>query len=124
MTSDLNFDVEIVVAPIVREPGGLAMSSRNVYLNPEEKKDALVLRKSLELAERMVRKGERDARKLLQSMETLIRSKKTAQLDYVAIADSESLAPIEKFRSGQKVLVAVAARIGKTRLIDSTLIDL
>jgi pantoate--beta-alanine ligase len=124
MVSDLNFDVEIAVAPIVREPDGLALSSRNVYLSPEEKRDALVLKESLGMAESMVQKGEREARKLLKGMEALIRSKKTAKLDYVAIVDSESLRPVDTLLRGQKVLVAVAARIGKTRLIDNTLIKL
>ncbi len=122
MVQDLNFDIEIVVAPIVREKDGLAMSSRNVYLKPDEKNDALVLRQSLDLAESMVRDGERDTKRIVERMEKLIKSKKTAQLDYVAIADSDSLTEVQKIESGRKILVAVAARIGNTRLIDNTLI--
>lgn len=122
MVRDLNFDIEIIVAPIVREPDGLAMSSRNVYLNPSERKDALVLKKSLDLAERMVRKGERDSTKIIASMSKLIRSKKTATLDYVAVVDPESLSEVRKLQKNRSVLVLVAARIGKTRLIDNTVI--
>ena len=122
MVRDLNFDVEIVVAPVVREPDGLAMSSRNVYLNAAERNDALVLRQSLDRAEEMVRNGIRESRKILESMKELIRSKKNARLDYIVIVDPESLAEVDRLEKNRQVLIALAVRIGKTRVIDNTLI--
>lgn len=122
MVRDLNFDTEIIVAPIVRESDGLAMSSRNVYLNPEERKDALVLRRALDLAEKVVQDGERDAKKIIQQLEALITSTKSARLDYIAVVDQESLNDLMTLEKGRPVLVALAVRIGKTRLIDNSVI--
>ena len=122
MARDLNFDIEIIAAPIIRELDGLAMSSRNVYLDPVERTEAPLLRRSLDLAENMVRKGERDVKKIIEGMETLITSKKNATLDYVAVVDPDSLADLRELESKRQVLIAVAIRIGNTRLIDNTLI--
>jgi len=122
MVRDLNFDIEIVVAPTVREPDGLAMSSRNVYLTPEERTDALVLKQSLDLAERLVQEGVRDARKIIDEMKRLISSKNSAKLDYIAVVEPETLSPVTRLKDHQAVLVAVAVRIGSTRLIDNTVI--
>lgn len=120
MTADLNLDVEIVVAPIVREADGLAMSSRNVYLSPSEREDATVLRKSLLAAEDMFRKGERNAPALLRSVKSMIESKPSARVDYVSLADPETLQSIGEARSG--ALLAVAVFVGKTRLIDNLIL--
>ncbi len=122
MVRDLNFDIEIVVAPTVREPDGLAMSSRNVYLTPEERTDALVLKQSLDLAERLVQEGVRDPRKIIDEMKRLISSKNSAKLDYIAVVEPETLSPVTRLRDHQAVLVALAVRIGSTRLIDNTVI--
>jgi len=122
MVRDLNFDIEILVAPTVREADGLAMSSRNVYLNAEERKDALLLRKALELAESMIRNGEQDARKVRRRMGQMITSSGNIVLDYVAIVDANSLNDLPRLQQGRKTLVALAARVGKTRLIDNTVL--
>jgi pantoate--beta-alanine ligase len=122
MVRDLNFDIEILIAPTVREADGLAMSSRNVYLNAEERTDALLLRKALELAENMIRNGEQDARKVRRRMGQMITSSGNIVLDYVAIVDANSLTDLPRLQQGRKTLVALAARVGKTRLIDNTVL--
>lgn len=120
MTADLNLDVEIVVAPIVREADGLAMSSRNVYLSPSERADAVVLRQSLLAAEELFQKGERDASVLVRSVKSMIESKPSARIDYVALSDPDTLQPTDQARSGD--LMAVAVFVGKTRLIDNLIL--
>jgi pantoate--beta-alanine ligase len=120
MTVDLNLDVEIVIAPIVREADGLAMSSRNVTLSPSERADATVLRQSLLAAGELFRKGERDASVLVRSAKTIIESKPSARIDYVSIADPDTLQPLDRARSGD--LMAVAVFVGKTRLIDNLIL--
>ncbi len=120
MTVDLNLDVEIVVAPIVREADGLAMSSRNVYLSPSERADATILRKSLLAADDLFQKGERDASVLVRSVKSMIESRPSARIDYVALSDPDTLQPMDEARSG--ALLAVAVFIGKTRLIDNLIL--
>jgi pantoate--beta-alanine ligase len=122
MTKDLDFDVEIVIGPTVREEDGLAMSSRNVYLSAEERAEAAVLHQSLQLAERLVQGGERRAVEILDHMKSLVASKPRALIDYVSINDAATLEEVSEFRSRQVVLVSLAVRFGKTRLIDNTLI--
>jgi len=122
MAEDLNFSTVIKICPIIRESDGLAMSSRNVYLNPTERKDALVLSESLKLAEKNIKKGETDAVKIIEEMYGFILSKKTARIDYVEIVDAKTLQEVEEIK--QKVLIALAVYIGKTRLIDNTIVHL
>ena len=122
MVKDLNMDVKIVVAPIVREPDGLAMSSRNSYLSPQQRKDALVLYKSLQQAEKMIKSGERSADKIQREMKALIKTAAGAEIDYIAIADGDNLNPLREVRD--KTLIALAVKFGKTRLIDNTIIRL
>ena len=117
MTKDLNFPIEIVVCPIVREPDGLAMSSRNVYLDADQRKAATVLYRSLSAAKIAYEKGERDAEKLRQIMKATIASEPLAQLQYVSCADYDTLQELEKV-SG-KTLLSMAVLVGKTRLIDN-----
>ncbi len=124
MVRDLNFDIEIIVAPIVREADGLAMSSRNVYLSESERKDATVLYQSLKLAEKLVKEGERNPQNIVSQMEGLIKSKPTAKIDYIAIVDPNTLEKVEKLEEGEEYLVAIAVRIGSTRLIDNTLVKI
>lgn len=121
MVQDLNLDVEIVVLPIVREPDGLALSSRNVNLNPEERRAALCLYRSLIFAEERVRLGERDARGIVEGMRRLIEKEPLARIDYVACCHPETLEPIEQIEG--TVLFALAVWIGKTRLIDNHLVQ-
>ena len=117
MTRDLNFPIEIVVCPIVREPDGLAMSSRNVYLDPEQRKAATVLYRSLSAAKEVYESGERGAEKLRQIMKDVIASEPLAQMQYVSCADYDTLEELEKVTG--KTLLSMAVFLGKTRLIDN-----
>lgn len=117
MVSDLNFNFGIVTVPTVREPDGLAMSSRNTYLNPEERQAALILSKSLTLAQKFYSEGERDANCIRDQMIALIESEPLARIDYVSIADPGTLE--ELARIDHPALVSMVVRIGKTRLIDN-----
>jgi pantoate--beta-alanine ligase len=124
MVRDLNFDIEIIVAPIIREPDGLAMSSRNVYLSDSERKDATVLYESLKLAEKLIENGERNSKNIILKMEELIKSKPTAMIDYIAIVEPETLEKVETLSEGKEYLIALAVRIGSTRLIDNTIVKI
>ncbi|MEE9490897.1 MAG: pantoate--beta-alanine ligase [Dehalococcoidia bacterium] len=117
MVADLNMNIEVVAVPTVRELDGLAMSSRNVYLDPEERESAVVLHKALSRAQKLWRKGERSAELLRKEMTSLIESEPKATIDYVSIADPETLEELEHIED--QALVSMAVRIGKTRLIDS-----
>lgn len=117
MVRDLNFDIEIVGCPIVREADGLAMSSRNTYLNEEERAAALILSKSLNVGRRMIEDGEKDAGKVREAILTNINTEPLAKADYVEIVDAENLEPVKAI--DVPVLVAIAVYIGKTRLIDN-----
>jgi pantoate--beta-alanine ligase len=114
MVQDLNLDVEIVAAPTVREADGLALSSRNAYLSPKERRDARVLFQSLELARERVRAGEREASGVIEAMKAEILTKPTARIDYIEMVDAESLEPVTRVEG--QVLVALAVWIGSTRL--------
>jgi pantoate--beta-alanine ligase len=120
MVRDLDMDVEIVVCPIVREPDGLAMSSRNAYLKAEQRQQALVLRRSLQDVKAAFDAGERDAQKLTGIGAQTIASEPGAKLDYFAIVDPGTLEPLTSVSRG--TLVAVAAWFGTTRLIDNILL--
>jgi pantoate--beta-alanine ligase len=117
MVSDLNMNVEVVAVPTVRELDGLAMSSRNVYLDPEERESAVVLYKALSRAQKLWGKGERSAEVLRKEIASLIESEPRATIDYVSIADPETLKELDQIE--ELALVSMAVRIGKTRLIDS-----
>lgn len=120
MVSDLNMNLEIVAVPTLREPDGLAMSSRNTHLTPEERKAALVLWKALCLARGHWEKGQRDAASLRQDMTSLIEREPFASIDYVSIADPETLEELDVI--DRPALVSLAVRIGGTRLIDNTML--
>jgi pantoate--beta-alanine ligase len=117
MVMDLDMDIKILGVPTVREPDGLAMSSRNKYLSDDERKSALCLKKSLDLADKMFREGERDAGFIKGAIESFIRDHPFTDIDYVSICDSTSLEDIGTMRD--ESLVALAVRVGKTRLIDN-----
>jgi pantoate--beta-alanine ligase len=119
MVRDLRFPVEIVACPIVREPDGLALSSRNAYLGPEERKRALVLRRSLLRVKELTDAGERNAAKLIAAGRKEFADEGTARLDYLEVVDPDTLDPAEDISGG--ALAAVAAFVGKTRLIDNIL---
>ncbi len=118
MTADLDFPIEIVVCPIVREPDGLAMSSRNVYLDPAQRKAATVLYRALNAAKAAYEKGEQDASKLRRIMQETIASEPLAQVQYVSCADYDTLQEMN-WVGGRKALLSMAVFFGKTRLIDN-----
>ena len=120
MVLDLNLPVTIVAVPTVREPDGLAMSSRNTYLAPEERRAALVLYRALSSAEEIFGRGERRAGAILARMREIIEAEPLARIDYVAVVDDETLAPVEEI--DRPVLVALAVFIGRTRLIDNIML--
>jgi pantoate--beta-alanine ligase len=120
MVRDLNFPVEIVACPIVREPDGLAMSSRNAYLDAQQRKHALVLHHSLMRVQKLWEAGERNAAKLVAAAQEEFAEEKSVRLDYFEIVNPDNLDPVENVAGG--ALVAVAAVAGKTRLIDNILL--
>lgn len=119
MVRDLNFDIDIVVSPIVREEDGLALSSRNVYLSPEERPRATVLYRSLKLAENMVGKGEKRLVRVRSEMLKLIKADSKGEIDYISFVDPGTFEKIEETGSLKQVLALLAVRFGKTRLIDN-----
>jgi pantoate--beta-alanine ligase len=120
MVRDLNFPVEIVICPIVREPDGLAMSSRNIYLDLQQRKQALVLQRSLMQVKQMDGAGEYNAARLIVAAKQVFVTEPGVRLDYFEIVDPDSLDPINDVSKG--ALVAVAAFVGTTRLIDNILL--
>ncbi len=121
MVRDLSFDIEIVGCPIVREPDGLARSSRNTYLNPEERQAALVLSRSIALGKQLVEGGETDAREIERKMTEEIEKEPLARIDYVSVVNGTTMMPSEKIDGNN--LVAIAVYIGKTRLIDNFIVE-
>ena len=121
MAADLNVPTEVCVCPIVREPDGLAMSSRNAYLSPAARQQAVVLSKSLRLARELVERGERDARLIADKMREVILEAEDAKIDDIALADPETLQPVDEVAG--KTLSALAVRIENTRLIDNCLLE-
>ena len=121
MVRDLNFDVQIVGCPIIREADGLAKSSRNTYLGSEERKAALILSKAVKLGEDMAKSGENDAEKIVSKMKELINTEPMARIDYVEAVDAISIKPVKKMDGA--VLVAMTVYIGKTRLIDNFIFE-
>lgn len=121
MARDLHLDSEILVCPIVREADGLAMSSRNAYLRPEERRAATVLYRALDGARRSIAHGEKDALRLVSTMRELLRTEPLAEIDYAELVDAEKLEPMSRIRGVCYALLAV--RFGATRLLDNLLIE-
>ena len=121
MARDLSYPVEVVVCPIVREPDGLAMSSRNVYLDPEQRKAATVLYRSLNAAKEVHEKGERDAEKIRAKMKEVLAGEPLAQVQYVSCADYDTLEELDTVTG--KALLSMAVFVGKTRLIDNLVLE-
>jgi len=120
MVADLNMNLEIVTVPTVREPDGLAMSSRNTYLNSQERQAALVLYQALSLAQELWSQGEKDAEHIRQQMKAFIQKQPLTDIDYVSIADTETLNELDTVKP--PALVSLAVRIGRTRLIDNVVL--
>ncbi|HEV2306333.1 MAG TPA: pantoate--beta-alanine ligase [Candidatus Acidoferrales bacterium] len=121
MVCDLNLDAEVVVCPIVREADGLAMSSRNAYLNPAERRAATALYRSLDAARRGIASGSRAAAEILKAVHAVINAEPLAKLDYAALVSEDSFDPLDFVRA--PCLLLVAAHVGSTRLIDNLFID-
>ncbi|ABZ83884.1 pantoate--beta-alanine ligase [Heliomicrobium modesticaldum Ice1] len=121
MTEDLNLPVSVVGVPIVREADGLAMSSRNVYLSPQERQAALVLSRALARARELIEGGERDVARLRQIITETITAEPLAAIDYVSIVDNRFIQPVETLAG--ECLIALAVRIGKRRLIDNMVVE-
>jgi pantoate--beta-alanine ligase len=117
---DLNYDIELVLGPTIREPDGLAMSSRNAYLTPEQRAAAPVLRQCLDQVEVLYTQGERNAENLRHKMAKILHAEPLAQPDYVSVADLDHLEELETITD--QALVSLAVRFGSTRLIDNTLL--
>lgn len=120
LTRDLNLGVEVVVLPTVREPDGLAMSSRNVYLNPSERTAALVLHRSLSEALSLFGQGERSAERIKESVESMLSQEALVSLEYVSVAHPDELFELEDIQGS--ALVSLAARVGRARLIDNVVL--
>ena len=118
---DLNQTADIVMVPTLREPDGLAMSSRNVYLSPEERRAAPVLSRALKYAEEQIHAGAADPQALLQALDALVAAEPLAKPDYIALVDPETLQPVASL-TDTPVLIALAVRFGRTRLIDNALV--
>nr|ACH68642.1 pantoate-beta-alanine ligase [Kosmotoga olearia TBF 19.5.1] len=126
MARDLNFPVELVEMPIVREKDGLAMSSRNVYLSPEERQEALLIHQALLAGRKLIEAGEFDPEKVKSEMLAILSKGQRIKSDYVEIVDEETLYPIENLEdtTNGKVILAIAAFVGKARLIDNEIVNL
>ncbi len=121
MVRDLNFLTRVVIGPTVREDDGLAMSSRNEYLSPQERREAPVLYRSLQRAEELIKSGERDPKRVISEMRELIETAPTSKIDYVSIVDTENLNEVSAL-SGE-ILIALAVWFGKARLIDNSILQ-
>ena len=121
MVVDLNMNLEIITCPTLRESDGLAMSSRNGYLKPEERKAAAVLYQALNLAKQLWSQGEKDAERIRREMMSLIQKQPLAKIDYVSIADNETLEELDEVKP--PALVSLAVKIGKPRLIDNIVLE-
>jgi pantoate--beta-alanine ligase len=123
MIADLSMDTEIVVCPIVRDEDGLALSSRNAYLAPDERAAATVLHRALEKAQVLYGGGERDAAAIQRAMEELVATEPLVRVDYIQIVNTRDLEPLQTLSDEQTILIAVAAFVGKTRLIDNVVLN-
>ena len=119
MVNDLNFDLEVIGLPIVREDDGLAMSSRNAYLTKDERQEAKIVYQSLELAKSRILRGETSVKKITTEMKLLVEDSGLSRIDYTTIVSSQTFKPILELENGQDILIAIATYVGSTRLIDN-----
>ena len=124
MVRDLKLNVNIVVCPIIRESDGLAMSSRNVFLTKAERKEALVLYKSLQMAKKIINEGERNVNAIRLELKSMINAVKSSNPDYVEIVKSDSFEFVGEIKQGSEYYILIACKFGKTRLIDNELIKI
>lgn len=121
LVRDFNFPIKIKILPIIRDENNLAISSRNIYLNRQEKNDSTSLYRALSKAKELIVKGQRDSRKVLKEMHKIIIKNKTVKTDYLAIRDADTLEPLENIRG--RIVIALAVYLGKTRLIDNIILN-
>ena len=123
LVEDLLFDIEIVGVPTVREPDGLAQSSRNAYLDPEEREQATVLYEAVTAAETAIEEGEQEAQAVVDAMDAALAEAPDADVQYASVVDAHTLQPVDHLAPGQTVLAAVAVFFGETRLIDNAFVE-
>lgn len=123
MVRDLHYDIEMIGVPTVREPDGLALSSRNTYLSPEERKQAVVLSQAVEAARQAIEAGEQRPEAIVEAMRQILARAPLARVQYAEVVDAETLQPVARIRPGQRVLAGVAVFFGDTRLIDSVFVE-
>jgi len=123
MVRDLNYGIKIIIAPIVREEDGLAMSSRNVYLSPEERKESTVIYKSLKRGEELILSGERDASRVVAEIVRYLNTQPLVKVDYVSVTDANTLGECSVINEKSQILISVAVRVGTTRLIDNIIVN-
>ena len=121
MTADLNMPVEIIIVPIVRESDGLAMSSRNVYLSREQRSQAPVIYRSLQLARQLWIEGEKNAAEIKRNMTAMIQEQPLANIEYISIADADTLEELETVRP--PALLSMVVKFGRTRLLDNIILE-
>jgi pantoate--beta-alanine ligase len=121
LVADLNVPIEIHVCPIIREADGLAKSSRNVYLSPDERRRSLVISQAVQKAEELVRAGERSGANIVRAMQSLVESVPGVNVDYIVVADPETLANVSTIT--HSAVAMIAAKVGNTRLIDNTILQ-
>jgi pantoate--beta-alanine ligase len=124
MVDDLKYSIEVVICPIVREPDGLAMSSRNAYLSPDEREKALLLNKSLKQAEEIIIAGERNTAVIVKKINNNFIKERSIHLNYIRIVNVETFKEVDKVESGKEYYCLIAAKVGSTRLIDNILIQI
>ncbi len=124
MVHDLNHDIRIIVAPIVREADGLAMSSRNTYLSPEQRKESATIYKSLKRGEQMINEGEHNCARIIAEISSYLTSQPSLKIDYVSVADADSLEEYTVIKENSRILISLAVRVGATRLIDNIIVTL
>jgi pantoate--beta-alanine ligase len=122
MVHDLKYTIEVVICPIIREPDGIAMSSRNVYLSPQEREKALIINKSLKQAEELIKSGERNTITIVKNINNDFVKEKSIHLNYIRIVNSETFKEVDKLETGKEYYCLIAAKVGSTRLIDNILI--
>jgi pantoate--beta-alanine ligase len=124
MVDDLKYTIEVVICPIVREPDGLAMSSRNVYLSQQEREKALIINKSLKQAEEFINSGESSTAAIVKKINNNFIKERSIHLNYIRIVNADTFKEVEKLESGKDYYCLIAAKVGSTRLIDNNLIHI
>jgi pantoate--beta-alanine ligase len=124
MVEDLKYKIEVIICPIVREPDGLAMSSRNINLSSQEREKALLINKSLKQAEEIINVGERNTAVIIKKINNNFIKEKSIHLNYIRIVNAETFKEIDKLETGKNYYCLIAAKVGNTRLIDNNLIHI